>query len=475
MSIANVSIIDGDEHRRQVLVNVLKYLEYQHVSVVDWAAEWREVQSVHSPDIVLLASCGSEQRTLQRFRAVRAESPHLPVVLLTEPRFAFDSRDEPRDGFIARVNLPVRRQAFERVLAQACAYLEDRRHRGKTRSLTLFRNLAGTSFAIRRVRRMIERVAPTQATVLVVGESGTGKEVVARNIHYHSPRRHKPFVPVNCGAIPPDLLESELFGHEKGAFTGAISARMGRFELADGGTLFLDEIGDMPLAMQVKLLRVLQEKCFERIGSNKTVTANVRIVAATHHQLEDEIASGGFREDLFYRLNVFPINMPSLRDRIVDLEVLTRDLTGRLKQEHGVSLELTPAALAQLGRQDWPGNVRELANLIERLMILHPDTTVDVGNLPARYRLREGFGENVDDSAELPQLDVAAAGQELPTGNLDLREHLASIEYTMIEQALDEANGVIAHAAKRLMMGRTTLSEKVRKYGLFREGDVIGL
>jgi sigma-54 specific flagellar transcriptional regulator A len=188
-------------------------------------------------------------------------------------------------------------------------YLE--RSSGESRSSILFRSLVGVSQAVSNVRQMIEQVADTEANVLILGDSGTGKEVIARNLHNHSDRSDKPFVPVNCGAIPPDLLESELFGHEKGAFTGAISARQGRFELANGGTLFLDEIGDMPLPMQVKLLRVIQERVFERVGSNKSIKADVRIVAATHRNLESEITEGRFREDLFYRLNVFPIEVPS--------------------------------------------------------------------------------------------------------------------------------------------------------------------
>lgn len=202
-----------------------------------------------------------------------------------------------------------------------------------SRKNTLFRSMVGRSEAISQIRHLIEQVAATDASVLILGESGTGKEVVARNIHYHSSRGKGPFVPVNCGAIPPDLLESELFGHEKGAFTGAISTRKGRFELAEGGTLFLDEIGDMPMSMQVKLLRVLQERCFERVGGSGTIKANVRIVAATHRNLEDMIKQNLFREDLYYRLNVFPIEMPALRERIEDTPLLLQELLARMEAE----------------------------------------------------------------------------------------------------------------------------------------------
>ncbi|MGL4979207.1 MAG: sigma-54 dependent transcriptional regulator, partial [Plesiomonas sp.] len=255
-----------------------------------------------------------------------------------------------------------------------------------TRKNSLFRSLVGRSHAVQHVRRLIEQVSPTEANVLILGESGTGKEVVARNIHYHSVRSSGPFVPVNCGAIPAELLESELFGHEKGAFTGAISTRKGRFELAEGGTLFLDEIGDMPMPMQVKLLRVLQERSFERVGSNKTLRADVRVIAATHRNLEEMIAKGEFREDLYYRLNVFPIDVPALRERAEDIPLLLQELLSRLTAEGAKSVHFTPRALHSLCAYPWQGNVRELANLTERLVILYPDALIDVSHLPAKYR-----------------------------------------------------------------------------------------
>ena len=253
----------------------------------------------------------------------------------------------------------------------------------------LFRALVGQSARLEAVRRLIEQVANTDTNVLILGESGTGKEVAARSLHYRSVRRDKPFVPVNCGAIPHDLLESELFGHEKGAFTGAINARQGRFEMAEGGTLFLDEIGDMSLAMQVKLLRVLQERVFERVGANKSITADVRIVAATHRNLEDDIKAGRFREDLYYRLNVFPIEIPPLRERLEDLPLLLAEINDRLNRGRNTTVQMSPAAYAALKAHLWPGNVRELANLIERLGILHGGKPVALEDLPPKYRRRE--------------------------------------------------------------------------------------
>jgi sigma-54 specific flagellar transcriptional regulator A len=256
-------------------------------------------------------------------------------------------------------------------------------------AITAYRGPSGQSDAIRQVNALIDQVSAHESSVLILGESGTGKEVVARAVHHSSPRRHRPFIAVNCGAIPADLLESELFGHEKGAFTGAVATRKGRFELAEGGTLFLDEIGDMSLPMQVKLLRVLQERTFERVGSALQFRCNVRIIAATHRNLEDAIERGAFREDLFYRLNVFPIEMPALRSRIEDLATLIRDFSDLNVAAGRQRVQLSTAAVECLVRYGWPGNVRELGNLIERLSILCAGRVVGAADLPPRYRPKD--------------------------------------------------------------------------------------
>jgi sigma-54 specific flagellar transcriptional regulator A len=295
-------------------------------------------------------------------------------------------------------------------------------------------------------------VAGYDSTVLIRGESGSGKELVARRIHELSPRGRGPFVPVNCGAIPRDLLESELFGHEKGAFTGALTTRIGRFELADGGTLFLDEIGDMSFDMQVKLLRVLQERVFERVGSGEQRRSNVRIVAASHRDLEARSRAGEFREDLFFRLNVFPIVVPALRERIEDLPVLIDDLVRRGEGEGRPSIRFTQVALDCLAAYSWPGNVRELENLIARLAILHPGKTIDRTDLPAP----------IGERRRSPQPSLTT----IPTTGLDLKEHLGNIERELIRSALDQTDGTVAHAARLLNLRRTTLVEKLRKYEL---------
>jgi sigma-54 specific flagellar transcriptional regulator A len=312
----------------------------------------------------------------------------------------------------------------------------------------------GRSAAIHGLDQLIRQVAGYESTVLIRGESGCGKELVARRIHELSARAKGPFVPVNCGAIPRDLLESELFGHEKGAFTGALATRIGRFELAEGGTLFLDEIGDMSFDMQVKLLRVLQERAFERVGSVEQRRANVRIVAATHRDLETRARTGEFREDLFFRLNVFPIGVPSLRDRIEDLPALIDDLVRRGEAEGRPAITFTATALECLSAYEWPGNVRELQNLIERLAILYPGRTIDREQLPPHVGERRRAAE--------PQPTVAT----LPKNGLDLREHLGNIERELIRSALDQTDGTVARAARLLCLRRTTLVEKLRKYEL---------
>ncbi len=329
-------------------------------------------------------------------------------------------------------------------------------------------DISGHSAKVVQLKKIIQQVSLADVSVMVTGESGTGKEIVGRLIHSLSNRKQKPFVTVNCGAIPTDLLESELFGHEKGAFTGAITSRMGRFELAQGGTLFLDEIGDMPLAMQVKILRALQEKVIERIGSNKSIKVDVRIIAATHRNLEDEIKKGNFREDLFYRLNVFPIEMPSLRERKDDIPYLIDDLIARFKAESGVSLKLSNEAIQSLQQCTWNGNIRELSNLIERLFVLFPNQTVEVQHLPQKYQnqVSQDFPAELRNSQ---MTETVIVNQLSEQNQVNLREMLHNIELNFIKEALDQTNGIVSHAAQKLGMRRTTLIEKMKKFNIVKE------
>jgi sigma-54 specific flagellar transcriptional regulator A len=343
----------------------------------------------------------------------------------------------------------------------------------------------GNSVVIQRINQLIRQVAPFDSNVLILGESGTGKEVAARAIHAASRRAGKPFIPINCGAIPAELLESELFGHERGSFTGALQARKGRFELAEGGTIFLDEIGDMNPAMQVKLLRVLQERMFERVGSSVSQRCNVRVIAATHRDLDAAMCSGTFRTDLYYRLHVVPVEMPPLRERREDLPQLIRTLTARVAELHAVSVSFSAAAIAALQQYRWPGNVRELGNLIERMAIQCAGGCVRVADLPTRYRPVDWDASVAEEPvALLPENPVAErqellatvppvpAGQvlEFPLTGLDLRAYLEALERQLIIKALDMAHGTVAHAATLLGLRRTTLAEKLRKYGLGGNG-----
>ena len=355
----------------------------------------------------------------------------------------------------------------------------------------LDRRLVGVSDAIQDVRSLVTKVAPTEATVLLQGESGTGKEVIARLVHDCSERANGPFVPVNCGAIPSELLESELFGHEKGAFTGAVSARKGRFELAEGGTLFLDEIGDMPYEMQVKLLRVLQERTFERVGGGKAIKCNVRVIAATHQHLEQHVEDGKFRMDLYYRLNVFPLDVPPLRDRTADIAGLAQRFIDSFAEQGRGIIRLESDTMQHLRLYSWPGNVRELGNLIERLIILHTDQAVFASDLPAKYQSTELVIADRPDNVEplvdqLPEdepEDLSALFAPAPTSPvapptpshidepIDLKQHMADTERSLIISALEQTGWVNAHAAKLLTLQRTTLVEKMRKYGISQEAD----
>jgi len=468
-------LVVEDQQQRQKLAAILEFVAQGEViqSNCQQAIDYLD----DNIEVILLGSCGNSEVFHDTFTKITQKSESTPVVIiLPEGEEAGIDKDILQAAF-AVLNQPMRYAELSDVLHRAQVYSLGRSS-GKSGgvNLDLFRSLVGNSRCIKEVRTLIEQVADSDATVLILGESGTGKEVVARNLHYHSARRDKPFVPINCGAIPGELLESELFGHEKGAFTGALSARQGRFELAEGGTLFLDEIGDMPMAMQVKLLRVLQEKTYERVGGNREMTADVRVVAATHQNLEDLIREGKFREDLFYRLNVFPIEMPPLRDRIEDVPLLVNELIARMEHEKRGSVRFTPACMIALCQYRWPGNVRELSNLLERMVIMYPYGVVDVADLPAKFK-PSGVADDMQqiqlEERLVPSMDYQEA--RLPRDGIDLKEHISSVECQLIQQALDEADGVVAHAAKRLRMRRTTLVEKLRKYGLHRNESVSGI
>ncbi|WP_394374663.1 sigma-54 dependent transcriptional regulator [Stutzerimonas frequens] len=479
-----ILLIDDDRDRRRDLAVILNFLSEDHLacSSSDWQEAVAGLESSRAVIGVLLGDVSARGGAVELIKQMGKWDENVPLMLIGEPAPA-DWPEEIRRRVLTSLEMPPSYNKLLDSLHRAQIYREmydQAKSRGRQREPNLFRSLVGTSRAVQHVRQMMQQVADTEASVLILGESGTGKEVVARNLHYHSKRRQGPFVPVNCGAIPAELLESELFGHEKGAFTGAITARSGRFELAEGGTLFLDEIGDMPLPMQVKLLRVLQERTFERVGSNRTQSADVRIIAATHKNLEKMIEEGTFREDLYYRLNVFPIEMAPLRERVEDIPLLMNELISRMEHEKRGSIRFNSAAIMSLCRHDWPGNVRELANLVERMAIMHPYGVIGVMELPKKFRhvddddeqYATSLNEEMEERAAISAPMVVPEAQAmLPVEGLDLKEYLGNLEQGLIHQALEDAGGVVARAAERLRIRRTTLVEKMRKYGMNRRDD----
>lgn len=484
-----ILVIDNDECRTRQMATVLSFVGENFVLCKQEQAGEFLNQSEHLLTVILSGNLTSTTAELAK------SYPQIPFLL-------HDVLDANAlncyVNVIASLSTPLNYAQLTELIHHCHQYHNKLpRTSRKVSSSALFRSLVGISKAMSEVRFLIEQVAKNPASVLVLGESGTGKEVVARNIHNLSDRAKGTFVPVNCGAIPAELLESELFGHEKGAFTGAISTRKGRFELAEGGTLFLDEIGDMPQPMQVKLLRVLQERTFERVGGSKSLKADVRIIAATHQNLEEMIKTGEFREDLYYRLNVFPIETPALRERKEDIPLLLKELLTRFDQEQGRSVRFTEKAIESLMEHAWDGNVRELSNLIERMLIMYSDQIVDVAELPQKYQhidveeytpqypeelqeqdaineLFAGFDydddtdENENDDLALDSNHAISNASILPSEGLNLKDHLAELEISLISQSLTKHDFVVARAAETLGMRRTTLVEKMRKYNLHK-------
>ncbi len=450
-SLAKLLVIEDDAAIRLNLSVILEFvgeqcevIESTQIDQINWSAVWGGC---------ILGSLRGQALSEQLIQSL-TKANHIPLLVANKQPYSL----EEFPNYVGELDFPLNYPQLSDALRHCKEFLGRKGFQvlATARKNTLFRSLVGQSMGIQEVRHLIEQVSTTEANVLILGESGTGKEVVARNIHYHSGRRN------------------------------------GRFELAEGGTLFLDEIGDMPMSMQVKLLRVLQERCFERVGGNSTIKANVRVIAATHRNLEEMIDGQKFREDLYYRLNVFPIEMPALRDRIDDIPLLLQELMTRMEAEGAQPICFTPRAINSMMEHDWPGNVRELANLVERMVILYPNSLVDVNHLPTKYRysdipefqpepsrfssveeqerdVLEGiFAEdfNFEEPQEfVPDID---APQALPPEGVNLKELLADLEVNLINQALEAQGGVVARAADMLGMRRTTLVEKMRKYNMQR-------
>jgi sigma-54 specific flagellar transcriptional regulator A len=481
-------VYDTDAERAAEVAAVLRFLDLEPM-LIDHGALVRSVmQSCTGRQALLIGDVCDAPDWRELGAALKAHLSEVTVVVYGPQRIADELVASAGPSRVLRLSFPFKYTSLAAALSPAANVCLD--------DVTPVRMPTGRSPAIRETINLIRQVAAHDSSVLILGESGSGKEVVARAVHEASPRRQRPFVAINCGAIPAELLESELFGHEKGSFTGAVTARKGRFEIAEGGTLFLDEIGDMSMPMQVKLLRVLQERVYERVGSQTPMRCNVRIVAATHRNLEESIVRGTFREDLFYRLNVFPVEMPSLRSRIEDLPLLVRDFTRQNFAEGRGRIEFSGPAFGALMHYAWPGNVRELANLVERLSILFPNRLIGVAELPPRYR-PPGWVPGTEREERLVEVDDAAESQahhdglneqqamrlltaaknpsdeqslaQLPEQGLDLRMHLYNIERALIQQALQRTSGTVAQAARLLQLRRTTLVEKLRKLDMLTD------
>ena len=469
----NLLLVDANDERRQQLETVLSFMgiQWQSGGEEDCLAYLSAVENISAVIV------GDLKTTTLLELATRYSSV---------PFISAEQSELSNSNIIGFLSQPFSYESLTQMLHFCQAFRSLHPTLQTSRQMpALLKLLVGKGSAIQSVRKLIEQVASKDANVLILGESGTGKEVVARAIHEMSGRAKGPFVPVNCGAIPGELLESELFGHEKGAFTGAISSRRGRFELAEGGTLFLDEIGDMPMPMQVKLLRVLQERLYERVGGTKPIQADVRIIAATHRNLETMINENRFREDLYYRLNVFPIETPSLRERLDDIPLLLQEMVNRHQVQHHAFVRFTQRAMESLMQHNWPGNVRELSNLVERLLILFPNRIVDIQDLPVKYRYGDWSEDMpVDEAAsewaerealssvfmETPEESSSVAAEPfasvLPEEGVNLKEMIAELEMDLIRQALEMQDGVVARASELLGMRRTTLVEKMKKYGM---------
>ena len=456
MASERILVVDDEEANLEFLYDLLTHEGYD----VETAANGLDglEQLKQSPFNLLLSDLKMPQMSgVDLIRQMKDLSPYTIGIIFTGFATIETAVEAIKAGAYDYITKPFRVEEILIVLKRAFEYQRLNREniglRKQLKTKYRFDNIISDNRKMQDIFELVEKVSDSDSTVLVYGESGTGKELIARALHYNSYRQDKPLIPINCGAIPEELLESELFGYEKGAFTGATSSRIGRFELANGGTLFLDEIGEMSPALQVKLLRVLQEREFERVGGTRTIKIDVRIIAATNKDLEDMVENQKFREDLFYRLNVIPISVPPLRERQSDIALLVSHFITRFNAEKKRQIEgITPEALERLSGYKWPGNVRELENAIERITILKGSGMITPTDLPEK--LGRSFGNGM-----VPNIDV-------PDEGLDFDTVVQTFEKQLLTKALEKTRGVKSKAAELLHMNRTTLVEKVKKLRL---------
>jgi two-component system NtrC family response regulator len=450
-----ILVVDDEKNYLLVMKELLAEEGYE-VLTAQSASAALEILAETDPDLVITDMKMPGRSGLELLEQIKQKDPQMPVIMMTAFGTVEKAVEAMRKGAYDYITKPFDNEILKKTVATSLrlwrVIKENRFLSAELQAKFGPSDLIGKSRAINQVRDLIQKVAGTKATVLVTGESGTGKELVARAVHAQSPRRDKPMISVNCSALAETLLESELFGHERGAFTGATSQRKGRFEIADGGTLFLDEVGEMSPAVQVTLLRVLQNREFERVGGNKTIKVDVRVIAASNRDLKEEVARGGFREDLYYRLNVVHIEVPPLRDRREDLPLLIRYFLEKFAKElNKETPTVSPEAMAAIGDYPWPGNIRELENMLERAVILSSGSSIQVEDLPLHPRTPVGQDWSAD--------------QIIPPG-LKLNAVLEMVEKKMILNALAKAGHVQSHAAELLGIEKNLFKYKMRKYGL---------
>lgn len=449
-----ILIIDDEKDIRTSLTGILEDEGY-HVTSAASGAEGIEMAGLELPDLVLLDIWMPGMDGLETLERLKAQFPQVTIIMISGHGTIETAVRATKLGAFDFIEKPL---SLEKVLISVANALQLQKLKSENAELKRTseneHELLGNSAVIAALREQIIRVAQTSASVLVTGENGTGKELIARSIHYYSPRREQPFVAINCAAIPEELIESELFGHEKGAFTGATSQKKGRFDLADGGTLFLDEIADMSLKTQAKILRVIQERCFERVGGTRQVTVDVRIVAATNKSLEQEILQGHFREDLYYRLNVVPFHAAALRDRRGDIPLLVDCFVARLSRREGHEPKVfLPETLEVLKEHAWPGNVRELRNIVERILIMSPAHVITPADIPdLRGAVNSG-------PPPCPKLESAFSRSALR----DARE---DFEREFIIHKLEENDWNISRTAEIIELERSNLHRKIKSYGI---------
>ena len=444
-----IVIVDNEVRLAEVLAAALAHIGYRTEAFGN-AKEALEAIDKEAADLVISDMRMPEMSGRELLHEIKKRSPDVPVIIMTAYTSVRDAVELVKEGAFDYVSKPFETDdiatAVARALKLSDVVRDNKRLRGELERRYRFDQLIGTSVAFRQVIDLIAKVCESRATVLLTGESGTGKELIAKAIHFNSPRQDEPFVAINCAALPEALLESELFGHVKGAFSGAVSSRTGRFKAADGGTMFLDEVADMPAATQAKILRLLEERTFEPIGSTRSEQVDIRIIAATHKDLRQAVAAGNFREDLYYRLNVFPIAIPSLRERAADIPLLAAHFLNQLANETGKRIvNFTPKAMALMTAYAWPGNIRELMNCIERAVIVCRGSTIDAPELPPY----------LFDLGEKP-----AQSKTIPT---DLDAELRRIEREYILDALKQTDGIQIKAAELLGISERSLWYRLKK------------